>query len=127
MDRPNIFSLLTLFLGLILGHWLRIGVESSKRRRDFVAFARTWQMEIFRLHLVGMKEVRKESAFTDHRSEFVSKARDIKRDLKRCRRKRFDGLVDSIEGFQIYRLGTQKGSDEVNLALENIIGIADVA
>ena len=38
MDRPNLFSLLTLFLGLILGHWLRIGTDSAKRRREFRNF-----------------------------------------------------------------------------------------
>ena len=117
MDTPNAFSLLTLLLGLFLGNRLHADEAASDRRREFVRFARVWQWDIFR----------KSGHFTETRPEFIARARGVVRDVRRCRRSRFVGLVDFVERFEDYRLGTEKGRSDLAVTVENIIGNVDVA
>ena len=35
MERPNLFSLLTLFIGLFVGNRIHVGTEAAARRRGF--------------------------------------------------------------------------------------------
>jgi hypothetical protein len=117
MDVPNLFSVLTLLIGLIVGHWLRGSSDSAKRRREFVIFVRTLQWDIIYGH----------GGFVDMKPLLIAKAEAIRKEVPNRRRQAFDELVGFISRFDPSNLCADDGRTKLAVTLEKLIASVYVA
>ena len=90
-------------IGSFITHRLTLSRErrsgKATRKRNFLAFMRTWQIEIGRTYLESGGFARKPIAFSDVVSSFAGECQSIRGDFDKKKRSDFDALVATVTAF----------------------------
>jgi len=132
-------------IGLAVAGWLastwlayRWGLHSQKlqredqaksavndRRRQFLAFMRSWRIEIGQTHLVPGGFTLEPSSFSDVVSSFVAQAELIREDFPAEMRKEFDALVSLVTRFTGGELNVRGGHERIQKSFDDLIAFVD--
>lgn len=85
MDRPNLFSLLTLFIGIFLGNRIRLGSEAAQRRR---IFRNCISCLIENMQGTDVEQLRQ--AHQNSISQITTESVNIREDIRRWNRNKFN-------------------------------------
>jgi hypothetical protein len=85
MEGPNLFSLLTLFIGLFIGNRIRVGSEAASRRRIFRNCISCIMEDVRGAEAQDLKQVHRDSVV-----KIKTESTNIKEDIHLWNRRKFD-------------------------------------